>query len=284
MADALDSETARPLTTLGGVEPIVHMLCGTDSGCRYLLESNTCSRRSPLRGDAPTRDAADRTLQKGCAAAITNSRDPTDHCNHCLHDVEATPRAASKAAGTLPSTEDSVRPTPTSGRRASPYVPCDRSTACRVPVDSMAAPNPVRPEASAQATPPNITAAARWLRSSSPRLDATSLAARNAISHSGTVKATGGNFGKGGRLHPFARRRAGMSIEAMSMSWNPCIPMRRKMAMLLSTQKSWPQDSADLWSPSRKSIIRTVSAATTGQRISNYGPEVCNHLGVASAT
>ena len=73
-------------------------------------------------------------------------------------------------------------------------------------------------------------------------------------------------------------------LEAMSMSWNPCIPMRRRMAMLLSTQKSWPQDSADLWSPSRKSIIRTVSAATTGQRISNYGPEVCNHLGVASAT
>jgi HNH endonuclease len=87
-----------------------------------MLESNTCSYRSLLSGDAPSRDAAERTLQKGCAAAITNSRDPTDRCDRCLRDVAVTPRAASKAAGMLPSIGDSVRPTPTSGGRASPYV------------------------------------------------------------------------------------------------------------------------------------------------------------------
>jgi hypothetical protein len=160
-----------------------------------VLESNTCSYRSLLSGDAPSQDAAERILQKGCAAAITNSRDPSDHRNHCLHDVEVTPRAASKAAGTLPSIGDSVRPTPTSGRRASPYVPCDRSTACRVPADSTAAQSLVQPEACAQATPPSITAVARWLRSLSPRLDATSLPARNAISRLATVKVTGDSYG-----------------------------------------------------------------------------------------
>ena len=49
-----------------------------------------------------------------------------------------------------------------------------------------------------RATPPSTTAAGRWRPSSSPRRDATSLAARNAISHSGTAKAIGGNYGRVG--------------------------------------------------------------------------------------
>ena len=85
-------------------------------------------------------------------------------------------------------------------------------------------------------------------------------------------------------LAPLREKKGWYEIGVTSTSWNPCIPTRREMAMLLSTQKSWPQDSADLWSPSRKSTIRTGSAATTGQRTSNSGPEACNHLGVASAT
>ena len=160
-----------------------------------MLESNTCSCRSPLSGDARSRDAPDRTLQKGCAVAITNSSGTRDHCDRCLRDVEATLRAASKAAGTWPSTEDSARRTPAREGRASPYAPFGPSTARRVPADLMAAPNLVRPEASAQATPRSTTVAARWPPSSNPRLDATFLAARNAISHSGTARDTGDSCG-----------------------------------------------------------------------------------------
>lgn len=170
-----------------------------------MLESNTCSCRSPRSGDARSRDAADRTLQKGCAVATTSNRDAGDRCNLYPSEFEVTPRAALGAAGTLPSTEDSARRTPTRERRASRYVPFGPSTACRVPADLMAAPNRVRPEASAQATPPSTTVAAGWLRSSNPRWDATFLAARNAISHSGTAKAIGGNSGRTGRLRLFAR-------------------------------------------------------------------------------
>jgi hypothetical protein len=125
--------------------------------------------------------AADRTVQKGGAATITNSKDAGDRCNHCLPDLEVTPRAAPSAAGTLLSTEDSARRTLTRGRRASRYVPFGPSTARRVPADLMAAPNRVRPEAFAQATPSSTTVAAGWRRCSKLRWDATFLAARNAI-------------------------------------------------------------------------------------------------------
>jgi hypothetical protein len=137
------------------------MICERVSGYPGLLESNTCSYKSPLSGDALSQDVADRTLQKGCAAAITSSRDAGDRCNLYPSEFEVTPRAALGAAGTLPSTEDSARRTPTRERRASRYVPFGSSTAPRVPADLMAAPNPVRLEASAQATPPSITVGAR---------------------------------------------------------------------------------------------------------------------------
>lgn len=88
-----------------------------------MLESNTCSCRSPRSGDARSRDAADRTLRKGCAVATTSNRDAGDRCNLYPSEFEVTPRAALGAAGTLPSTEDSARRTPTRERRASRYVP-----------------------------------------------------------------------------------------------------------------------------------------------------------------
>ena len=71
-----------------------HALQDAFSGCSCLLESNTCSCRNPLSGDAPSRDAADRISQKGCAAATMNSIDPSDRCTHYLPAVAATPRAA----------------------------------------------------------------------------------------------------------------------------------------------------------------------------------------------
>ncbi len=175
-----------------------------------MIESNTCSDRSQPSGDAPSRDAVDRTWQKGCAAATTNSRGARDRCDRCLRDVEVTLRAISRAAEMLPSTRGFVRLTPIKERRASPYVPSGPFTVCRVPADSMAASNPVRLEDIAQGMPLSTMVVARWLHCSSLRWDATSLAARNAISHLGTAKDTGVSYATGDRLHPFAIGRDGM--------------------------------------------------------------------------
>ena len=88
----------------------------------------------------------------------------------------------------------SARPMPGSVGRVNRYAHSVPSMAPRAPAASTAAQNLAQPEATASATPPSTTVAARWPPSSSPRQDATSLAARSAIMHSATVRAIDVNF------------------------------------------------------------------------------------------
>jgi hypothetical protein len=81
--------------------------------------------------------------------------------------------------------------------------------------------NLVQPEDTAQDTPPSITAGDHWLRSSSLRWDATSLAARSVISHLDIVRVTGDSYRRSDHSWLFARRRAGEWTGVTSSSSNP---------------------------------------------------------------
>jgi hypothetical protein len=103
MADLPVRDTARPLTTLGAVEPVIHMLCGTDfrlslsAGIEHMFAQESAKRRCSFPGCGRPH------LAKGlCAVAITSNREPSEPCNHCPPDLEVTPRAALWAARTLP--------------------------------------------------------------------------------------------------------------------------------------------------------------------------------------
>jgi hypothetical protein len=111
-------------------------------------------------------------------------------------------------------------------------------------------------EDSAKLTPTRERRASRYVPSgpsTARRAPADSMAAPNLVRLEVSVQATPSNT-------------------TVAARWLHGIPTRRETAMLLSTQKSWPQDSADLWSPSRKSITRTESAATTGRESRAMGP------------
>jgi hypothetical protein len=103
------------------------------------LCSNACSSKNRPSGDAPSQGATERTAPKGYVVVITVSSRAGKRCDHLAPGAESRPSAISTAVGKRPSTRDSARPMPTSGRRDSRYAHSGPSTVRRVRADSTAA-------------------------------------------------------------------------------------------------------------------------------------------------